>query len=94
MLGFFLVCNFIFNFSLLYQDAFHLKGYMCVHLFEMGTAFSKFSLAPCGFSVFLVGFFYYSKFFDKLVSAEISEIKFLGKMLEEIQMVQILFVGW
>ena len=46
-----------FNFSVLYQDAFHLMGYMCVHLFEMGTAFSKFSLAPCGFSVFLVGSF-------------------------------------
>ena len=46
------------------------------------------------FLYFLWVLFYYSKFFDKLVSAEISEIKFLGKMLEEIQMVQILFVGW
>ena len=45
MLGFCLVDNFIiFNFSSLYQDVFHLMGYMCVQLFEIGTAFSKFSL--------------------------------------------------
>ena len=46
MLGFSLVHNYfiIFNFSSLYQDVLHLMGYMCVHLFEMGTAFFKFSL--------------------------------------------------